>query len=126
MTLSELVEASGVPARTIRFYISRGLMSGPLKAGRGAEYTPAHLERLERIKSLQAEGRTLSEMAPLLEPAAAATETASVAWRHYALGDDVVIQVRADLSPWRTRQIRAAIDEFARRIQTSGQGPEEE
>ena len=49
-TLAELSEESGTPARTIRFYIARGLLDGPLKAGRGAVYTAEHLARLEKIK----------------------------------------------------------------------------
>lgn len=126
MTLSELAEASGIPARTIRFYISRGLLSGPVKAGRGAPYTGNHLERLEQIKALQAAGRTLAEMAPMLEPEPGGTEAVPAAWWHYSIGEDVVIQVRADLSPWRTKQVRAAIEEFSRRIGMSGQGPEKE
>ena len=61
-TLAELAEAAGIPARTIRFYIARGLLDGPLKAGRGAVYTAEHLARLEKIKTLQAEGRMLAEI----------------------------------------------------------------
>ena len=52
-----------MPARTIRFYIARGLLDGPVKAGRGAVYTADHLARLERIKEMQAEGRMLAEIA---------------------------------------------------------------
>ena len=62
-TLAELSEESGIPARTIRFYIARGLLDGPVKAGRGAVYTAGHLARLEKIKALQAEGRMLAEIA---------------------------------------------------------------
>ena len=62
-TLAELSEESGMPARTIRFYIARGLLDGPVKAGRGAVYTAEHLARLEKIKEMQAEGRMLAEIA---------------------------------------------------------------
>ena len=62
MTLAELAEASEVPARTIRFYIARGIVDGPLKSGRGAVYGAEHLERLNRIKGLQAKGYSLSEI----------------------------------------------------------------
>ena len=117
-TLAELAEASGIPARTIRFYIARGLLDGPVKAGRGAAYTAGHLARLEQIKTLQAEGRMLSEIGPLVaggSPAAAAT-AAPTAWWQHAISDDIVIFTRADASPWRTKQIRAAIDEIAARL----------
>jgi DNA-binding transcriptional MerR regulator len=62
-TLAELSEESNIPARTIRFYIARGLLDGPVRAGRGAVYRPEHLARLEKIKELQAEGRMLAEVA---------------------------------------------------------------
>jgi DNA-binding transcriptional MerR regulator len=113
-TLAELSEASGIPARTIRFYIARGLLGGPQKAGRGAVYTNEHLERLEQIKKLQSEGRMLSEIGndlaigPPPQPVAAPT-----AWWQHAIDEDVMVWVRGDVSPWRMKQIRTAIDEFA-------------
>lgn len=119
MTLAEIAEASGVPARTVRFYIARGLLKGPEKAGRAATYTAGHLQRLERIKSLQAEGRTLSEIARVLsgpsqEPAAAPP----TAWWQHAIADDVIVWVKAGAAPWRARQIHTAVEELARCLQT--------
>jgi DNA-binding transcriptional MerR regulator len=116
-TLAELADATGIPARTIRFYISRGLLEGPAKAGRGAVYTGAHLERLEKIKALQAEGRHLSEIAPLMEGAPAeAPAYPSTPWWQHVLADDVVVWTRGDVSPWRQKQIREAVDELAVRL----------
>ncbi|HEY3835959.1 MAG TPA: helix-turn-helix domain-containing protein [Bryobacteraceae bacterium] len=113
-TLAELSETSGVPARTIRFYISRGLLEGPVKAGRGAVYTGQHLARLEQIKKLQNEGRMLSQIGRDLaagqpEPSAAPP----TAWWQHVIAEDVVVWVRADVSPWRMKQIRSAIDQLA-------------
>ena len=116
-TLAELADASGVPARTIRFYIARGLLGGPVKAGRGAAYTADHLARLEQIKALQGEGRMLSEIAQIMgggPPEQVAGPTAS--WWQYAIADDVMIWVRTDASPWRMKQIRAAIDDVTSRL----------
>ena len=116
-TLAELSDATGIPARTIRFYISRGLLDGPAKAGRGAVYTGAHLERLEKIKALQAEGRHLSEIAPIVEgPPDERPSYSSAAWWQHAIADDVVVWTRADASPWRQKQIRDAVDEMAVRL----------
>jgi len=116
-TLAELSDATGIPARTIRFYISRGLLDGPAKAGRGAIYTGAHLERLEKIKALQAQGRHLSEIAPLMEnPVDARPSYPSAPWWQHAIADDVVVWTRGDVSPWRQKQIREAIDEMAVRV----------
>jgi len=118
-TLAELSEESGIPARTIRFYIARGLLDGPVKAGRGAVYTAEHLARLEKIKELQAEGRMLAEIAHDLNGGPPAeTAVAPSPWWQHAIQDDVMVWVRGDVSPWRMKQIRAAVDEFASRLQT--------
>lgn len=115
MTLAELSEASGLPARTIRFYIARGLLDGPVKAGRSAEYTGEHLDRLERIKQLQSEGQGLSAIARTIGGAEAERPAATpVPWWQHPVADDVVLWTRADMSPWRTKQVRAAIDTLAR------------
>lgn len=116
-TLAELSEESGVPARTIRFYITRGLLAGPVKAGRGAVYTSQHLARIEKIKQLQADGRMLAEIAHSLEEqASTASGPAPSAWWQHVVDDGVMVWVRGDVSPWRMRQIRAAIGEMASRL----------
>jgi DNA-binding transcriptional MerR regulator len=126
MTLQELSESVGVPARTIRFYIARGMLAGPLKAGRGADYGPEHVQSLERIKQLQAEGRTLVEISRLLEPSPPmAYLDAPAAWWQYAIDGDVTVSVRADASPWRMRRIRMALEEFARAVKQYPDATEE-
>ena len=116
-TLAELSEESSTPARTIRFYIARGLLDGPLKAVRGAVYTAEHLARLEKIKQMQAEGRMLAEIAHDLNggaPQQAAVPPSQ--WWQYPIQDDVMIWVRGDVTPWRMKQIRAAVDEMTSRL----------
>jgi DNA-binding transcriptional MerR regulator len=116
-TLAELADVSNIPARTIRYYITRGLLEGPVKAGRGAVYTAQHLARLEKIKALQAEGRMLSEIAPLLQGGTTARASrAPSAWWQYSIDPDVVVWTRAGVTPWRMKQIRAAIDDMASRL----------
>ena len=119
-TLAELSDESGIPARTIRFYIARGLLEGPLKAGRGAVYTAQHLARIEKIKSLQAEGRMLAEIVRILNGAeSTGTGPAPSAWYQHVIHDDVMVWVRGDVSPWRMRQIRAAIDDMSTQLAAS-------
>jgi len=120
MTLAELADASGLAARTIRFYIARGLLEGPVKAGRAAAYSPEHLARLEKIKKLQAQGRMLSEIGRSLAGAASESRHAVLptAWWQHAIADDFVVLTRSDVSPWRAKQIREAIDELARSLGT--------
>ena len=62
-TLTELADEAGIPARTIRYYIARGLLEGPDVAGRGASYGTAHRDRLLEIRALQSEGRMLADIA---------------------------------------------------------------
>ena len=120
-TLAELSEESSIPARTIRFYIARGLLEGPVKAGRGAVYTSEHLARLEKIKELQAEGRMLAEIAHDLNggPPAQTAVQPSPWWQH-VIEDDVMVWVRGDVSPWRMKQIRGAVDDLAGRLREPG------
>jgi DNA-binding transcriptional MerR regulator len=115
LSLADLSHESGFPARTIRFYIARGLLDGPLKAGRGAEYSAAHLARLEQIKNLQSEGRMLSEIVHLLAASPPSVSPPTPWWQH-AIQDDVMVWVRGDVSPWRMKQIRAAIDTLAAQL----------
>lgn len=122
MTLAELADASRLPARTIRFYIARGVLNGPRKAGRGAAYGPEHLARLEQIQRLQSAGRTIAEISRTLDgnPPELNAQTSATAWWQHVVADDVTVWVRDGLSPWRTKQVRAAIGEFAGRLRTSG------
>jgi DNA-binding transcriptional MerR regulator len=124
MTLAELADASGLAARTIRFYIARGLLDGPVKAGRGAAYTPDHLTRLEKIKKLQAKGRMLSEIGRSLAGSAPERSRAAppTAWWRHAIADDVVVMTRSDVSPWRAKQIREAINVLASSLPPAADG----
>lgn len=114
MSLAELAEKAGLPGRTIRFYIARGLLPGPQKAGRDAAYGTEHLERLQEIARLQGERLTLLEIAQRL---ASGTETTPApepapCWQ-YQVAEDVVVTVRADVSPWRMKQIRSWVAQMS-------------
>jgi DNA-binding transcriptional MerR regulator len=123
-TLAELSKDSSIPARTIRFYITRGLVDGPVKAGRGAVYTAQHLARLEKIKEIQGEGRTLTEIAQVLNGSAPGRASVSSSpWWQHVINEDVTVWVRGDVSPWRMKQIRSAIDDMASQLRkTEGKG----
>jgi DNA-binding transcriptional MerR regulator len=66
-SIRELVQASGVPRRTVRYYVQRGLLPAPEGAGRGHFYRAEHLDRLMRIKELQGRGMGLDEIGARLE-----------------------------------------------------------
>lgn len=53
--LDELADKADVSARTIRYYVQRGLLSPPVFRGRDTAYNGGHLLRLRLIKRLQDE-----------------------------------------------------------------------
>src|SRR6266478_6561986 len=56
MKISELAEASGVSAGTIKHYLREGLLPEPVKTSRNMAYYPAEfVERIRMIKQLQEE-----------------------------------------------------------------------
>jgi len=132
-SLRDLAAETGVSERTIRFYISRGILDPPLRAGRAAAYGEEHRIRLKQIRNLQAGGMMLAEIAHCLDSgpkgpelsfnknrfdAAAVSERAadlpaSETWRGYSLAEDVVVMVRAQAGPWRTKRILSALRGFA-------------
>ena len=123
-TLLDLAEEAGIPARTVRFYISRGLLPGPLGAGRGAVYGEEHLERLKRIRSLQDRGMMLAEISLALDGAGEARLPQPSSWRQYALSPDVLVWVRADASPWRLKQVRKALEHLSAQLKASQENEE--
>jgi DNA-binding transcriptional MerR regulator len=70
VTVEHRVEAlaakADVSVDTVRFYQSRGLLPPPRRVGRVAWYDDDHLERLARIRRLQARGLNLATIARLL------------------------------------------------------------
>jgi DNA-binding transcriptional MerR regulator len=114
-SLNELAKKSGVPERTIRYYISRGLIPGPLRGGRGAEYTQEHLVGIQTVRQLQSAGMTLAEIEYEFARDAGDRRPAIApeSWSLYRISPDVTVQVRDGLSPWRIKQLRSAIARLA-------------
>jgi DNA-binding transcriptional MerR regulator len=64
--LTQLSQQADVPERTVRFYISKGLVERPEGEKRGAYYTARHLEQLLRIRQWRQAGLSLEAIAGLL------------------------------------------------------------
>jgi DNA-binding transcriptional MerR regulator len=60
LRVEDLAERADVSVDTIRFYQKRRLLPAPTREGRVAWYGPEHVERLARIRELQAQGLTLA------------------------------------------------------------------
>jgi DNA-binding transcriptional MerR regulator len=61
-TLAELAALSGLPPRTIRYYIAQGLIPSPGKEGRGTRYPDSTLDRLRLIAKLRDAHQPLVEI----------------------------------------------------------------
>jgi len=51
--LEELAQQAGVSARTVRYYVQRGLLPAPVFRGRDTVYSDEHLLKLKAIRHLQ-------------------------------------------------------------------------
>ena len=102
-TMADLERESGLPPRTIRYYITQGLLPAARGRGVGATYGPAHLLRLKAIDLLKGDRLPLeeikrrldtmrdSELAAMLEIKTAPPEDR---WRRVTLHPDVELHVR--------------------------------
>lgn len=67
LTTTQLAHASGVKRETVRFYEQRGLLPAPPRSASGYRlYPPDAKRRIQFIRSAQALGFTLDEIADLL------------------------------------------------------------
>ena len=61
-SLTELADLAGVTPRTVRYYLSQGLLPSPGTSGPGAKYDDTHLGRLRLVRRLQREHLPLAEI----------------------------------------------------------------
>jgi len=114
ISLSELAKKTGVPERTIRYYIARGIIPGPARGGRRALYTREHLTGIQDVRTMQALGLTLAEIEyKFKQPAGTEILAEPDALWLYPISPDVTVQVRSGLSPWRVKRIRSALARLA-------------
>jgi DNA-binding transcriptional MerR regulator len=115
LSLAELSEHSGVPPRTIRYYIAREILPGPNQAGRNARYGQDHLKRLQEVTSLKKKGLTLAEISVRLSEKRSGQALPSPSrWLQFEITDEVSVMVRSEVAPWRMRMIRRWLAESSR------------
>lgn len=141
--LEELAERAGVSARTVRYYVQRGLLPAPQFRGRDTAYGLAHLTRLKAIRALQkrflpldaietelarASDAELTRLAEGLdpEPAVLARVTASrpaplspARWERISLSPDVELHLSDRADATTRARVQALLDE-ARRLGLTG------
>jgi len=101
--ITELEEETGIPARTIRYYISRGLLAPAYGRGPSATYDLGHLLRLRLITRYKQERRPLDEIRERLGEMSDADVEAALGmqvtpptdtWRRIMLHPDIELHVR--------------------------------
>jgi len=66
-SLEDLERLSGLPVRTLRFYIQEGLLPGPDTRGKFARYSHKHLATLEFIRRMKSIRLPLQQIRQLLD-----------------------------------------------------------
>jgi len=67
LTIDDLEKHSGLPVRTLHYYMQYGLLPGPDKRGKYASYSQEHLDRLDLILILKEMHLPLKEIRTVLE-----------------------------------------------------------
>jgi DNA-binding transcriptional MerR regulator len=105
--LDQLCAQSGLPRRTVRYYVQIGLVDRPIGTTRGAHYTQKHLDQLIAIRKWREAGFSLERIGDLLREANAARFAPVVhdrgqeptdTWRRIRLADGVELHVRSDVA----------------------------
>jgi MerR family mercuric resistance operon transcriptional regulator len=116
-TIGGLAKAAGVGVETVRYYQRRGLLPEPARPpGEVRRYGEADVRRLRFIRSAQAAGFTLNEIAELLELSASDDRARA---RELAQARVAALDVRIE----EMREARDALSALATSCATKGRGP---
>ena len=117
-SVNDLCLLAEVPLRTVRYYITQGLVDRPHGEKRGAWYDRHHLEQLLQIRKWSAAGLSLERIRELLQggpvviPERPKQVGAIQVRSHIWLGPGLELQVSAEdagLSPEQLRQLVTAV-----------------
>jgi DNA-binding transcriptional MerR regulator len=138
--LDELAERAGVSARTVRYYVQRGLVPAPEFRGPDTAYTDEHLARLKAIRALQerhlpldaieaalrgrspaavariAEGELPADLLGTARPPEPEREEAPTRWRRTTLAPGLELHLDEDA----TEAVRALADALRREAAKHG------
>jgi DNA-binding transcriptional MerR regulator len=127
-SLDELAALSGLPPRTVRYYIQEGVVDRPEGIRRGAWYEHRHLEQLLAIRRWQASGLSLERIRELVRrhveddvPSAPRRPGDIEVWSHVALAEGLELLIepgRAGLSPEQLRRLAVTCMQAADRIRS--------
>ena len=122
-TISDLERETGISPRTIRYYITEGLLPAAKGRGVGATYSQEHLLRLKAIAAFKKNNAPLAEIKSRLDgirqadlAAMLQVETAPPEdrWRRVMLHPDLELHVRERGNRDRDFALERAVDEIVR------------
>ena len=116
LTLEDLATQSGLPLRTLRYYIQEGILQGPDTRGKYASYSQQHLDRIELIQRLKRLRLPLQEIRHLLENMSP-EEVSTVRQYQDILKLQVKQPVRLDRSEFLSSQPRSSALEYIRSLE---------
>jgi DNA-binding transcriptional MerR regulator len=127
-TLQDLEQESGASGRTIRYYISLGLLQPAFGRGKTSTYDTDHLLRLKLIQRLKEERQPLNDIREQLSHLSSDDVArilqvqlypAAMTWKRFSLHEDLEISLRERPLPERSAAQEAAFDmiiEYARSV----------
>lgn len=80
LTLEDLSAATGMTARNVRAYQTKGLIPPPVRQGRRSMYGVEHLRRLQAIERARARGASLSLIASHLAQGRSLDDDTLISW----------------------------------------------
>ncbi|QEP42966.1 MerR family transcriptional regulator [Ectothiorhodospiraceae bacterium BW-2] len=112
-SMTELCKLVDMAPRTVRFYITQGLVDAPGARGRGAKYGAKQLQQLLTIQQWQQAGLTLEAIKRLMlqqqqpEGLIPREEPGSVkVWSHLTLAAGIELHIQPELAQLNPQQIR--------------------
>lgn len=128
-SIEDLSALSGLPVRTVRYYIQEGVVDRPEGVRRGAWYEHRHLEQLLAVRRWQAAGLSLDRIGELVRrhtddvdaPPPVRRPGDVEVWSHVALAEGLELLIepgRAGLTPEQLRRLAAECLQVADRIRS--------
>ena len=110
-TIDDLCKITGYSRRTIRYYVSEGLLEPPAGRGRGGFYYDSHLKRLQQIKALKDRGLRISEIQKMTPDVQASVVPAPPheTWLRLAICSGIELHVREDLEAEKRKAVEALL-----------------
>ncbi|EFK09558.1 transcriptional regulator, MerR family [delta proteobacterium NaphS2] len=110
-TIDDLCKLTGYSRRTIRYYVSEGLLEPPAGRGRGGFYYDSHLKRLLQIRALKDRGVRISEIQKIEPEVQASVEPAPTreTWLRLPICSGIELHVREDLEAGKRKAVEALL-----------------